>query len=359
MILISAQAFPPASGGIQNLMQGLAEYAARTHEVLVLADGGAEARDFDAHAPYRVERFGGPRPLRRWLKARRVAKLARAGTVEAVFADSWKSVEALGKDLGTPVVAYGHGNEFPVDARKQDRVRAALAKADALICVSEETRGRAESSLPTGLPVHIIHPPVFPHEPAGTDDVAYAEGIWAGAGPRMLTMSRLINWKGIDEAIHATAMLRADHPGLRLAIAGIGDDRARLEGIVAECGLGDVIAFLGRVEGGRKTALLQSADIFLQPGRQVGQEREGFGITYVEAALAGTPVVSGNKGGAPEAVAVEASGLVVDGEKTEEVAEAIRKILIDPERWAESARIHGEAHLWENQIGPILAVAGL
>ncbi|MEL6679198.1 MAG: glycosyltransferase family 4 protein [Pseudomonadota bacterium] len=355
MILISAQAFPPASGGIQNLMQGLAEYASQRHEVVVLADGGREAGPFDSAAPYRVERFSGPRPLRRWLKARRLAELVRSGQVRAVYADSWKSVEAL-RPLRVPVVAYGHGNEFPSDPRKQARVRAALSKATALICVSRETHGRAAPSLPEGLPVEIIHPPVFPHTPASAEDVAYAEGIW-DAGPRLLTMSRLIDWKGIDQAIRTVGRLGS--PDARLAIAGIGDDRARLERLVTELGLAAQVRFLGRVEGGRKTALLETADVFLQPGRQVGQEREGFGITYVEAALAGTPVISGNKGGAPEAVADGVSGLLVDGDDLDAIVTATRTVLQSPEGWRDGARAHGERHLWSVQIEHILGVAGL
>ena len=88
-MLITAQAFPPASGGIEDLMRGLALHAAAAgRDVRVLADARSEDREFDlaarsTAAPFMVERFGGLKPWRRWRKARRVAALGRQARAEA------------------------------------------------------------------------------------------------------------------------------------------------------------------------------------------------------------------------------------------------------------------------------------
>ena len=95
MILVSAQAFPPRLGGIQNLMAGFATYAAGAgHRVRVLADGGLKARAADRASPpvYGIDRFWGPRPLRRRAKALTIRRLAATGRVRALYADSWKSL---------------------------------------------------------------------------------------------------------------------------------------------------------------------------------------------------------------------------------------------------------------------------
>ena len=363
MIIISAQAFLPRTGGIQNLMGGLAEHIAWAgHEVLVLADGDSKDAATDPARPYRVERFAGPRPLRRWRKARRLKQLVRKGGVDAVYLDTWKSMEPLiSANLPCPLVIYGHGNEFLDTPSKRVRIRKALAAATALICVSRETVGRVTPALPDGMRVEIIHPPVYPHPPATAQDETWAQDMWGTSSPRLVVLARLIDWKGIDQAIRAAAALRTGFPDIKLAIAGIGDDRERLEKIADE--INAPVQFLGRVEeGGQKTALLSSADLFLQPGRQVIQEREGFGITYLEAALVGLPAISGNAGGAPEAIVSGQTGFVVDGTDTSAVTDAARRILSDEatrERFAAAARAHGDAALWKKQVVTILAVAGL
>ena len=58
---------------------------------------------------------------------------------------------------------------------------------------------------------------------------------------------------------------------------------------------------------------------------------EGFGRVYVEAALAGKPVVGSRSGGASEAVLRGRTGFVVDPDSSDEVAEALLAILQDPE----------------------------
>jgi phosphatidylinositol alpha-1,6-mannosyltransferase len=365
MIVVSAQAFPPATGGIQNLLAGTAEYLARSgYEVLVLGDGGAEARRFDAAsgANYAVRRFAGPRPLRRWLKARALMRLARQGGIEALYLDTWKSLEPLPGGLPFPVVPWAHGNEFPPLGAKIPRIRKALAKASNILINSAETRGRIGAAMPEGVPSSIVHPPVFPAVEPSADDIARAAEIWGEAGPRLFSICRLIDWKGIDQAIRAMLAIRAAHPGARFAVAGGGDDRARLEALAAELGLGDAVVFLGRIGDGLKTAMLRSADLFMQPGRKVVEEREGFGITYMEAALQGLPTICGDAGGAPEAIRDGDTGLVVDGTSVAAVSGAALRILGDPALHAAmraAAKAHGESGLWGNQIRHILAAAGL
>lgn len=359
MIVISAQAFPPQSGGIENLMAGLAKHCVVAgYDVVVLADGAADGDD--AKRPYRVERFSGPRPLRRWRKARRLRKIVAGGDVDAVYTCSWKSAEPIGRKLPCPLIAYGHGNEFK--PKKAKRIGKALQFTDTLICVSNETLDRALNMTPNSTEVTILHPPVYPHVPATQADLDWADDIFRFTPNRLLSISRLIGWKGQDQAIRAISTLRLEFTDIRLVIAGTGDDEKRLRTLVRNLGIEKNVEFVGRVEGSRKTALLEAASLFVQPGRQIGQEREGFGITYLEAALAGLPTVSGNKGGAPEAIVNGKTGIVVDGEKIDEIIAAFRTLLTDEktvEAYSAAAREHGQAALWTRMIGKILAVAGL
>ena len=64
--------------------------------------------------------------------------------------------------------------------------------------------------------------------------------------------------------------------------------------------------------------------------RLAGLEVEGLGIVYLEASACGLPVVAGASGGAPDAVIQGVTGLVVDGNNLDEIAEAIVSLLNDP-----------------------------
>lgn len=365
MIIISAQAFPPRPGGIQYLLAGTATSIAEAgFEVLVLADGDAEARAWskETDLPYSVEWFGGPRPIRRWMKARRARHLIEKHDVEALYADSWKSLELLPTSLPCPVVTWAHGNEFGKSGKKADRIRNALAKADHILFVSRETRDRARSVLPEGTDSSIVNPPIFEAIPTQQADRQWAETIWNNANPRLVSMCRLVDLKGIDQSIASMPTILERHPGAKLAIAGEGPGRERYKGMVRSLGLEAHVTFVGWIDGTQKTALLQSADLFLQPGRQVGHEREGYGITYVEAALQGLPTICGDAGGAPEAIIDGKTGLVVDATQTENVANAVLDLLGDAARLEsiqQASKTHGTGCLWQHRIKDILAPCGL
>jgi phosphatidylinositol alpha-1,6-mannosyltransferase len=63
--------------------------------------------------------------------------------------------------------------------------------------------------------------------------------------------------------------------------------------------------------------------------RLLEQRVEGFGISLVEASACGVAVVAGRSGGIPEAVRDGETGVLVDAERPEAVADALRRLLDD------------------------------
>src|ERR1700753_988089 len=124
-------------------MTGLADalYAAG-EDLMVFADRARVDAPFER--AYAIHRFGQPRPLRRWLKRRAVALSARQFKISAIFADSWKSVEAIAPGVA-PIAVLAHGMELPLQpsARKRDRITAAFARAEVVIANSAYTANLA------------------------------------------------------------------------------------------------------------------------------------------------------------------------------------------------------------------------
>jgi glycosyltransferase involved in cell wall biosynthesis len=122
--------------------------------------------------------------------------------------------------------------------------------------------------------------------------------------PLFVYLGRLKRYKGVQLVIRAFARLNSRQA--RLAIAGAGDYRTDLERLARSLDLGDRVQFLGRVSEDDKVALLRRAWAltFASP-------KEGWGITNLEAAACGTPVVASNSPGIRESVLDGQTGFLV------------------------------------------------
>ena len=157
-------------------------------------------------------------------------------------------------------------------------------------------------------------------------------------GPVLLSVCSMVRgneFKGVDTVIRALPKILKALPDLRYAVVGDGEIRPKLETLAAEVGVTQNVTFLGEVSDAELAELYRRCDLFVLPSR--GQERqgviggEGFGRVYVEAALAAKPVVGSLSGGASEAVLHGKTGLLVNPDSTDDVANAVLTILQDPQ----------------------------
>ena len=164
--------------------------------------------------------------------------------------------------------------------------------------------------------------------------------------PTFLYVGRLKRYKGLDAAIHALALVRREGVDARLDVAGQGDDRPRLERVVASLGLGDAVRFLGFVsEEDKRTLLRRSwATVFPSP-------KEGWGITNVEAAACGTPAIAADSPGLRESVRHDETGWLVPWNDAPALAAALRRLATQPSliaRLGRAARSFAESLSWES-----------
>jgi glycosyltransferase involved in cell wall biosynthesis len=144
----------------------------------------------------------------------------------------------------------------------------------------------------------------------------------------------------VIDAVAAMGNARA-----RLEIAGAGDYRPALERLAASLDLGDRVRFLGRVSEEEKLRLLRRAWalVFASP-------KEGWGITNLEAAACGTPVVASNSPGIRESVRDGETGYLVPHGDVSAMAGAMDRIAGDPAlvgRLGVAARRFAETFTWE------------
>lgn len=140
--------------------------------------------------------------------------------------------------------------------------------------------------------------------------------------PILLTVNQLHPRKRIDLFIRAVAALRVAHPAVIGLVVGRGVDEARLRAEAARCGVADAIRFAGFVTDDDLPALYRAATVYLHAGRD-----ETFGLSVLEAAWSGIPVVAVDEGGPPTILG--ANGWIVPPDLAA-IADAADDILSHP-----------------------------
>ena len=146
-------------------------------------------------------------------------------------------------------------------------------------------------------------------------------------GPaELLYFGRLEYEKGIHELITALPRIRRTHPGTTLTIAGDGTQQDWLVELARKHKVLKCVRFAGRAEHEQLLALLHRVDIAVLPSHY-----EPFGIVALEAAAAGTPLVTSDVGGLGEAVIDGRTGLSFPPRDVAALADAVRAALDDPD----------------------------
>lgn len=149
------------------------------------------------------------------------------------------------------------------------------------------------------------------------------------AAPIVLTVNQLHPRKRLELFIRAIAGLRGRHPTAVGMIVGRGVDEARLRGVAAQCGVAEAIRFTGFVPDDDLPALYRSATAYLHTARD-----ETFGLSVLEAAWSGVPVVSVDEGGPPAILGTNGWIVPVDVAR---MVDALCEILMNPSAARERA----------------------
>jgi glycosyltransferase involved in cell wall biosynthesis len=201
----------------------------------------------------------------------------------------------------------------PTSRRQRLAKRAVVGRVDVHVGVGESTSRGVERLL--GLPersVKTVFNGVSPYELHR--DQPRSDRLTIGS------VGRLEHQKGYDVLLRALVQL----PDAVAVIVGEGSERQRLESLAHELRIAERISWTGWSEEPRK--LLALFDVFVLPSRS-----EGFPLSIVEAMLAELPVVATDVGSVREAVVPEETGVLVAPEQPELLAEALGRVLGDPE----------------------------
>jgi phosphatidylinositol alpha-1,6-mannosyltransferase len=325
--------YPPFFGGVANYYGNLVANWPDKDGVVVL--GNSEKKLVDERRRYV-----------KWLPAiLSVRKLFKANGFDHLL---------VGQLLPLGIVAYYlqklykfdysviiHGMDFTYalkTERKKKMTHKILAKSRRIICTNSYTSklvidflGKESESK-----VFVVNPGVDAKALEPRDEariVALKSQYGITTEFVLLSMARLVKRKGVDQVILALARLSDRWPNLVYLVAGKGPDEEHLRTYAESLGnnFSNVIKFIGSPNDHDKWQLLHLADAYAMVSREENGDFEGFGITYLEAGLAGKPVIAGASGGVADAVENEVNGLMVAPTDSAEIAAAIELLMDRPD----------------------------
>jgi glycosyltransferase involved in cell wall biosynthesis len=255
---------------------------------------------------------------------RRLAAYIRRERVDVLHAhmfgsNFWGTV--IGRLAGVPVViAHEHTWSFEGEPLKRLLDRELIARwSDAFIAVSRADRRRMiEIERIPFERIRFIPNGIASRAPTRGHDLRAELGV--GSGPLVGAVGALRPQKGYDVLIQATAHLREDHPDLHVLITGDGPEKARLEALISELGLGDTVLLLGRRLD--VPDLLAELDV-----AACASHFEGSPLAVMEYMEAGLPIVATRVGGVPDLIEDGVHGLLVEPGDPAGLAMAIGDLL--------------------------------
>jgi glycosyltransferase involved in cell wall biosynthesis len=227
---------------------------------------------------------------------------------------------------GIPFSVTAHGQDFMKDLGNDDLLREICAAAEFVAAETDYSRDLLRQRCPdSATKIHRVY--------NGMDLTRFpAQNHEASINhvPRIISIGRLVAFKGFEHLIDACAELA--HRGLEFTCEIIGDGPLRedLEARIKKLNLSDRVRLLGSLSQAAVLEKLRTADIFTLASVTDSQgASDVFPTVIIEAMAAARPVVSTRLAGIPESVVHGETGLLVPPEDTMALAEALGRLVQD------------------------------
>jgi len=254
---------------------------------------------------------------------------------------------------GIPFSVTAHGQDFMKDLGNDDLLREICAAAEFVAAETDYSRDLLRQRCPDSR-IHRVY--------NGMDLTRFPARHYEMPGdtaPRIISIGRLVAFKGFEYLIDACAELARRSLNFTCEIIGDGPLRADLVARIRKLNLPDRVHLLGSLSQGGVLERLRSADIFALASVTDAQgASDVFPTVIIEAMAAARPVVSTRLAGIPESVVHGETGLLVPSEDTMALAEALGRLIEDAKlrlHYGRAGRVRIEQHFQiEHTVGPLI-----
>ncbi|WP_460219707.1 glycosyltransferase [Psychroserpens sp. MEBiC05023] len=156
----------------------------------------------------------------------------------------------------------------------------------------------------------------------------------------LISIGRLKALKGFEFAIKAVKLLIDQEVKVNYTIVGVGNLYNRLQALITQLGLDNEIQLVGKKSQDELKTLLKTHHIYLMSSiTNAKGQSEAQGLVTAEAQALGLPVVAFNSGGLSETILNNETGFLVPEKNIEAYANAILKLINDPDRYQEMSNL--------------------
>ena|SRR5271157_3484719 len=303
------------------------------HQVSVVSSGGGY---IDLLARYNVPHhtvYLRPRSLRLWYDVPRLRSIIRSIQPDIVHAHTMAAAVLM--NLGRAFGGFGDYGLVTTVHNEWRRSSNLMRLGDYLIVLSDNGRN---SFVKRGVPEHRLKvvPHGILHSPRWFNDIEVDKRVieQSGVGQVIITTAGLYIRKGIGELIQAFGQIADEFPNASLLILGWGPDQKMFEQQIDSVKGGERIQLKGFVAKPRP--ILSQAAVFV-----LASYTETFPLAVAEAREAGCAIVASKVGGVPDLLEHGRAGLLIPPRNADAVAEALRRLLGDPNElayWRQAAR---------------------
>jgi len=233
----------------------------------------------------------------------------------------------LKKMSGITFSVSAHGQDFMVDLGNDELLCEIFREAAFVVAVSDYSRQLLVEKCPDAAgKIHRVYNGInlrkFSAGPPRSRDVR----------PRILSIGRLIEFKGFGDLIAACAELKKRGIDFECEIIGDGPLRDALQNAIAAAGLDGIVRLLGALPQEEVARRLADCDMFALACIVNSEGASDILPTVIlEAMAAARPVVSTRLAAVPEMVRDRESGLLVAPGHVEGLAGALESLLHDPQ----------------------------
>ena len=362
-IVISTQCFSPVLGGIENLMKGLADNLyKKKFNIFVFADSKnlSDEEKHDKSLSYEIVRYRGLKIIRKKRKSRDIKKFINfKKNINSIFCDSWKSAENLIKNKivkSEKIFCLAHGNDILINKNiiKKKRIRKTLSEIRHIIANSYFTKKKITDLGIKSSKIKVIYPGIeYQYFDFKKNNNPFQK--YKNFKPILLTIARLEKRKNHRNIIYAVNELIKDFKNLLYLIAGDGPEIREIRKLINKLNLEKNVKVLGKVNENDKNLLFKISDLHVMPTIQDKKSVsiEGFGISYIEAAMHGIPSISSGLGGTEESVINGKTGIICNPNNISSIKDSIKKVLINKKMYKKlsiNSKNFSKKFLWKNII---------
>ncbi|MGZ5006062.1 MAG: glycosyltransferase family 4 protein, partial [Chthoniobacterales bacterium] len=255
---------------------------------------------------------------------------------------------------GTPFSVTAHGQDFMKDLGSDDLLREICALAEFVAAETNYSRDLLRQRCPdSAAKIYRVY--------NGIDLERFPAPVLANRNPmpRILSIGRLVAFKGFEDLIDACAELARRGIDFLCDIIGDGPLRDTLQGKIEKLNLSSKVNLLGSLSQNAVLEKLQAADLFaLASTSDAKGATDVFPTVILEAMASARPVVSTRLAGIPELVVHGETGILISPSDTAALAQALEQLLLDPDlrlRYGRAGRARIEQHFRiENTVAPLL-----